>query len=52
MASVALLTLVEEHFGVEIDIDDLDQFTSFELILGSLQKRNGGRHNRLVRPWT
>jgi len=41
LASVTLLTLVEEEFAVEIDVDDLDQFTSFERILALLQRRNG-----------
>lgn len=39
VASVTLLTLVEEEFGLEIDVDDLDQFTSFERILGLLPKK-------------
>jgi len=33
LASVTLYSLIEEEFGVEIDIDDLDGLISFEGIL-------------------
>jgi len=39
VASVTLLTLLEEEFGVSIDVEDLAQFTSFENLQTYLQKR-------------
>jgi len=37
LASVTLLSVLEEEFGVEIDPDALDQLVSFNLILDYLQ---------------
>ena len=33
VATVTLITLVEEEFGVEIDADDLERFVSFDSLL-------------------
>lgn len=33
VATVTLITLVEEEFGVEMDLDDLERFTSFDSLL-------------------
>lgn len=33
VATVTLITLVEEEFGVEMDLDDLERFTSFDSML-------------------
>jgi acyl carrier protein len=38
VATVTLVTLVEEEFGLQIDLEDLDQFTSFENLQKYLQK--------------
>jgi acyl carrier protein len=37
MASISLLSLVGEEFGIEIDMDDLEQFTSFDGLLGYVE---------------
>lgn len=39
LASVNLLTLVEEEFDVQIPEEDLGEFRSWELILDWLQRR-------------
>ena len=39
VASVTLFAMVEEEFGVEIDVQDLAKFTSFQNILGYLRTR-------------
>jgi len=36
VATVTLITLVEEEFGVEIDADDLEGFGSFDSLLAHL----------------
>lgn len=33
IATVTLLTLVEEEFGFPVDVDDVDQFVSFDSML-------------------
>jgi acyl carrier protein len=38
VATVTLLTTIEEEFGVQVDLEDLDQLTSFESILSYLRK--------------
>ena len=39
VASVTLLSLIEEEFGLAIELDDLNQFTSFESLQRYLQSR-------------
>jgi acyl carrier protein len=38
VASVTLFTLIEEEFGVTLDMDALDHFNSFENIRAHIQK--------------
>ena len=38
VASVTLITLIEEEFGVEVDADDLERLVSFESVLEYLNK--------------
>ena len=37
MASITLLTLVGEEFGTDLDMDDFEQFTSYQGILEYLR---------------
>lgn len=37
VASVTLMSVIEEEFGVELDADSLEQLVSFELMLDHLQ---------------
>lgn len=37
MASITLLSLVGEEFGTDLDMDDFEQFTSYEGILEYLR---------------
>jgi acyl carrier protein len=37
MASITLLSLVGEEFGTELDMDDFEQFTSYQGILDYLR---------------
>jgi acyl carrier protein len=37
LAAVTLVAVIEEEFGVVLPAEDLDQLTSFELILRQLQ---------------
>lgn len=39
VATVTLVTLIEEEFGVAIDFEDLETLTSFELIAAHLEGR-------------
>lgn len=39
VATVTLLTLIEEEFRLRIDVADLDQFTSFENLQDYLGRR-------------
>ena len=41
VASVTLLMLIEEEFRINIDMEVLDEFVSFERILAYLQRREG-----------
>ncbi len=41
VASVTLLLIIEEEFDLDVDIEALDEFTSFERILTYLQKTKG-----------
>lgn len=38
VASVTLFTLIEEEFGVTLDMDALDEFSSFQNIRTHIQK--------------
>ena len=38
VATVTLITLVEEEFGVEIDLDDLERFASFDSLLSYVRE--------------
>ena len=37
VASITLVSVIEEEFGTEIDPDDLEHLVSFELVLDYLQ---------------
>jgi len=39
VATVTLLTLVEEEFGIRIEVEDLDHFTSFNNLQNYLRER-------------
>ena len=39
VASVTLFTVMEEEFGLNLDVDVLDEFSSFERILAHIEKR-------------
>jgi len=39
VAMATLITAVEEEFGVEFDVDNLSNLTSFESILGYLKRQ-------------
>lgn len=39
MASVSLLSVIGEEFGIEMDMDDVEQFTSFDGLLDYLEAR-------------
>ena len=39
IANVSLLAVVEEEFGIAIDVDDLERLTSFEALLDYLAVR-------------
>jgi len=41
LANVTLLTVVEEEFGVEIPVDDLETLASFDLLLDYLRTNVG-----------
>ena len=38
VASATLVSVVEEEFGVSLDLDELEGLTSFELVLGVLNE--------------
>ena len=38
MASITLLSLVSEEFGIEMDVDHFDEFTSYQGILAYLRQ--------------
>jgi acyl carrier protein len=42
MASVALLSVIGEEFGIEMDMDDLEQFTSFDGLLDYVEAHAAG----------
>lgn len=39
LANFSLITVIEEEFGIQIDHDDVDKFTSFEAVLDYLRHR-------------
>jgi acyl carrier protein len=39
MASITLLSVIEEEFGIQIEPEDIEYFTSFETVLGYLNNR-------------
>lgn len=41
VATVTLLTVMEEEFGIQFEPDDLDHMISFDSILHRLQDRKG-----------
>lgn len=49
VAGVTLLALVEEEFGIsiEVEVDDLTRFNSFHGFLDYLQERAAGSHSLL-----
>jgi len=38
VASITLMSVLEEEFGISIDPEDIEQLVSFELILNYLQQ--------------
>ena len=42
VTTVSLISVIEEEFGISIEIDDLSHFDSFQGILGYL-RRNGAK---------
>lgn len=42
MATVTLITVVEEEFGVDIDLEDIEDFSSFHRIAAYLEKKLQG----------
>jgi len=40
LAVVTLVAVIQEEFGIEIDISNLEELKSFEAILDYLQQRN------------
>src|SRR3989442_15161989 len=44
LTSVTLLLMIEEEFGIEVDIESVEEFTSFEQILSYLQKKQAKTH--------
>jgi acyl carrier protein len=41
LASVTLIVVIEEEFGIQVPPGDLEQFFSFELILDYLRRNTG-----------
>lgn len=41
VATVSLLAVIEQEFGIEVDPDDLSQFDSFRSILAYLNRVHG-----------
>jgi|TARA_B100001971_G_C18073976_1_gene474617 acyl carrier protein len=41
LASLNLYSLVEEDFGIEISMEDLERLLSFELILEYIEEKTG-----------
>jgi acyl carrier protein len=39
IASITLVSVVEEEFGIQVEPDDIEHFVSFEAVLGYLEKR-------------
>lgn len=42
VAMVTLINIVEEEFGLQIDMDDAPQLTSFERLLAYMRARSNG----------
>ena len=42
VASVTLFAMIEEEYGVEVEVEDLSEMVSFERILAYLRRRNVG----------
>ncbi len=40
LGTITLLTVIQEEFGIQVPLDDLPLFVSFELILGYLQQQH------------
>jgi len=40
LASITLISLVCEEFGVELNMDDFEQFTSYKSLMDYLSKKN------------
>lgn len=38
VTTVTLIALIEEEFKIEVDLEDLEQLTSFDSVLGYLKK--------------
>jgi acetyltransferase-like isoleucine patch superfamily enzyme len=50
LAAVTLIALVQQEFGIEIDLADFPQLTSFEAVRNFIQKRNGNHQTAGVWP--
>lgn len=40
LATITLLTVIEEEFSLQVPADDLEQFASFDLILDYLERQH------------
>ncbi len=38
IATVTLITVIEEEFGVEVDLEDLERLVSFDSVLGYISE--------------
>jgi acyl carrier protein len=43
VASVTLFAMIEEEYGIEMDLQDMAEMVSFERILAYLRNSNAGR---------
>jgi acyl carrier protein len=41
MASVTLVAVIEEEFGVQVALEELEEMVSFDTVLDLLRRRNG-----------
>ena len=46
MASVTLVATIEEEFGIEIDIQDLEDLVSFDKILNRVRQKATNAENQ------
>lgn len=41
LATINLVTVIEEEFGLQVEADDLELLVSFELVLDYVEQRSG-----------